>query len=44
MPTTPTDPLYVNQWHFPLLGDIETIWDEFTGAGVKVAVYDDGVQ
>ena len=41
---TPTDPLYGQQWHFPLLGDIETIWDEFTGNGVTVAVYDDGVQ
>jgi len=44
MPTTPTDPLYASQWHFPLLGDIETIWDEYTGAGVTVAVYDDGLQ
>jgi len=41
--TTPTDPLFGSQWHFPLLGDIETIWDEYTGVGVNVAVYDDGV-
>jgi len=40
----PTDPLYASQWHFPLLGDIETIWDEYTGAGVNVGVYDDGVE
>ncbi len=42
--TTPTDSFYASQWHFPLIGDIETIWDEFTGNGVTVAVYDDGVQ
>jgi Ca2+-binding RTX toxin-like protein len=40
---TPTDPLYASQWHFPLLGDIETIWEEFDGTGVTVGVYDDGV-
>ena len=42
--TTPADPLYSSQWHFPLLGDIETIWDEYTGAGVSVGVFDDGVE
>jgi hypothetical protein len=26
------------------LGDIETIWDEFSGAGVHVGIYDDGLQ
>lgn len=41
---TPTDPLYADQWHFALIGDIETIWNEFTGAGVRVGVFDDGVQ
>ena len=40
---TPTDPLYASQWHLDLLGDIERIWDEFNGTGVKVGVYDDGV-
>jgi subtilisin family serine protease len=40
---TPSDPLYIFQWHFPLIGDIQTIWDEFTGAGVNVGVYDDGI-
>ena len=44
MPTTPTDPLYASQWHFALMGDIETIWDEYTGAGVHVGVYDDGIE
>ncbi|MEL7126680.1 MAG: S8 family serine peptidase [Pseudomonadota bacterium] len=42
--TTPTDPLFGQQWHFPLIGDIETIWDEYTGDGVKVGVYDDGIE
>ncbi|MCF6445737.1 S8 family serine peptidase [Nereida sp. MMG025] len=42
--TTPTDPLYGQQWHFALLGDIETIWEEYTGDGVSVVVYDDGVE
>ncbi|QYZ69904.1 S8 family serine peptidase [Neotabrizicola shimadae] len=41
---TPTDPLYRQQWHFSLIGDIETIWDEFDGTGVQVGVYDDGIQ
>jgi subtilisin-like proprotein convertase family protein len=41
--TTPTDPLYDDQWHFDLIGDIETIWDDYTGDGVTVAVYDEGV-
>lgn len=41
---TPSDPLYAQQWHFSLIGDIQTIWDEFTGNGVTVAVYDEGVQ
>ncbi|MCC1480365.1 S8 family serine peptidase [Roseibaca sp. Y0-43] len=40
--STPTDPLYGNQWHFPLMGDIETIWDDYSGAGVHVVVFDDG--
>lgn len=39
------DPLYAQQWHLRLLGgNIETIWNEFTGAGVRTAVYDDGIQ
>lgn len=42
--TTPTDPLYEYQWHFDLIGDIETVWDDYTGDGVTVAVYDEGVQ
>ncbi|SEO23373.1 Regulatory P domain of the subtilisin-like proprotein convertase [Gemmobacter aquatilis] len=41
--TTPSDPLFTSQWHFALLGDIQTIWDEYTGDGVHVGVYDSGV-
>jgi Ca2+-binding RTX toxin-like protein len=41
--TTPTDPLYATQWHLGMLGNIEAIWNEYTGAGVHVGVYDEGV-
>ncbi|WP_281981275.1 S8 family serine peptidase [Thalassorhabdomicrobium marinisediminis] len=47
---TPSDALYGNQWHLNQptigwydLGNLETIWDEYTGAGVDVAVIDDAV-
>jgi subtilisin-like proprotein convertase family protein len=39
----PTDPLYSQQWHFGNLGNIEKIWDEFSGAGIHVGVYDTGI-
>ncbi len=42
--TTPSDSLFSSQWHFNLIGDIQTIWDEYTGSGINVGVYDDGVQ
>lgn len=38
-----SDPRYALQWHFGLIGDIETIWQEVSGAGVAVGVYDDGM-
>ncbi|MBY5971420.1 S8 family serine peptidase [Ferrimonas balearica] len=38
------NPLYGAQWHFQLIGDIEDVWDDYTGTGVTVAVYDDGVE
>lgn len=41
---TPTDPLFAQQWHLPMLGDIGRIWDEFTGAGIRAVIYDDGLQ
>lgn len=40
----PSDPSYNSQLHLTVIGDIETIWDEFTGDGVITAVYDDGVE
>ena len=40
----PVDRLYASQWHFKLLGDISTIWNDYTGRGVNVGVYDDGIQ
>ena len=33
-----------DQWHFDFLGDIEKIWEEYSGVGVHVGVYDDGLQ
>jgi Ca2+-binding RTX toxin-like protein len=41
---TPGDSLAATQWHLFRLGDLARIWDEFTGAGVHVGIYDDGVQ
>lgn len=40
----PSDPLYQSQWHLAAIGDIERIWDEFSGAGVKVGVHDGSAQ
>jgi len=40
---SPTDPLYAAQWHLRMMGDIERIWAEYSGAGVNVGVYDSGV-
>ena len=40
----PTDPLYALQWHFPMLGNIEKIWEDYTGRGVKVFVVDLGME
>jgi subtilisin family serine protease len=39
----PTDPRYSSQWQFSLMGDIETLWDDYSGAGVAIAVYDTGI-
>ncbi|MBB4088142.1 S8 family serine peptidase [Sphingomonas carotinifaciens] len=32
------------QWHLKQLGDIGTVWNDFTGKGVSVGVYDEGTQ
>lgn len=41
---TSTNPLFATQWHFALIGDIQTIWAEYDGTGVTVGIYDDGVE
>jgi subtilisin-like proprotein convertase family protein len=41
---TPTDPLYSQQWQYNLIGDIQRVWDDYTGTGVKAVVYDEGVE
>jgi subtilisin family serine protease len=40
----PTDPLYAQQSHFGLIGNIQRIWDDYDGSGVHVGVFDDGVE
>jgi subtilisin-like proprotein convertase family protein/Ca2+-binding RTX toxin-like protein len=50
----PTDNLFANQWHLVNTGqfggtagmdiDVARAWDDYTGAGVHVGVYDSGVQ
>lgn len=51
----PEDPLFTGQWHFGMIGrlgygssadsaGIERIWSSYTGAGVAVGIWDDGVQ
>ena len=43
---TPSDPLFSQQWH---LGsgsnaiNVQSVWDDYTGAGIKVGLLDDGV-
>lgn len=51
---TPNDPLYTQQWQYLNTGanggvagadiNINKVWPEYTGKGVKVAIYDDGVE
>ncbi|MCQ0988854.1 S8 family serine peptidase [Jiella marina] len=33
-----------DQWHLGALGDLAAIWADYTGAGVNVGVFDDGVE
>lgn len=52
----PQDTLYSQQWHFALIGSIgrpvaggsragiEAVWSDYRGQGVKVGIWDDGVQ
>ncbi|WP_415918909.1 S8 family serine peptidase [Tateyamaria sp. SN6-1] len=38
------NPLYSQQWHFNLIGDIDAVWEDYTGTGIQVGVYDDGTE
>jgi len=38
------DPLAKDQWHLQRLGDLQTVWKDYTGKDVTVGVYDSGVQ
>ncbi|QQV76959.1 S8 family serine peptidase [Sphingomonas aliaeris] len=37
-------PEFSRQWHLTRLGDIGKVWEDYTGRGVSVGVYDSGVQ
>jgi subtilisin family serine protease len=43
-PASITDPFAAEQWHLAKLGDMDAIWRDYTGKGVKVGVYDSGVE
>ena len=38
------DAEYGPQWHLGYLGDLAKVWQDFTGKGVKVGLFDDGAQ
>lgn len=38
------NPLFSTQWHFDLIGDIQAFWQDYTGHGVSVGIYDDGTE
>ena len=50
MTTLPSDPLFPNQWHLQntTLGlldlNVVDVWDDYTGAGMEIAIIDDAVQ
>jgi VCBS repeat-containing protein len=37
----PTDPLYSNQWYLSEI-NVQKVWEEYTGAGVKIGVFEEG--
>ncbi|MEH3102611.1 MAG: S8 family serine peptidase [Sphingomonas phyllosphaerae] len=37
------DSLTAKQWHLTRLGDMDSVWADFTGKGVHVGMYDSGV-
>ena len=40
----PTARLYSQQWHLSAIGDMERLWAEYRGKGVKVGVFDEGME
>ena len=46
----PNDPIFAQSWHMRDTSGIDTdinvtwVWEDYTGAGVRVGIYDDGVQ
>lgn len=40
----PTARLYGQQWHLTAIGDMERLWAEYRGKGVKVGVFDEGME
>ncbi len=52
----PNDPLYTSQWHLSMVGrlgygtessgflGLERLWADYRGQGIKVGIWDDGVQ
>ena len=39
-----TDTIASRQWHLGKIGDIAGVWADYNGTGVKVGIYDSGVQ
>ena len=40
----PDDPGYADQYHLHEIGYLERAWADYTGDGVSVGIYDDGIQ
>ncbi|WP_159453180.1 DUF4214 domain-containing protein [Aquimixticola soesokkakensis] len=39
-----SNPLFSSQWHFDLIGNIQAVWNDYTGDGITVGIYDTGVE
>ena len=39
----PTDPMFAQQWHLATI-NIQSVWNDYTGAGIVVGLIDDGVE
>lgn len=40
----PDDLLYSSQWHFDAIGGAEALWDIYSGTGITVGIFDDGIE